>query len=257
LKIDNERYFRKDLVWWDDDRNNVNILLRHFINPIRFGYFRHVLSEKGGASGGALLDLGCGGGFLSEEFAKAGFTVTGMDPSPHLLESARAHAAQSGLAIKYVEGYGERLPFADGSFDVVACCDVLEHVEDLGRVIGEIARVLKPGGFFFFDTINRTFASWLLIMVAQDWKFTAWEDPRTHAWSRFVKPSELFALLSGRGLSCRELRGIAPGKNVLANFLNVRRRARGEISRYEMAQRLGLHECADTSASYMGWALKG
>jgi 2-polyprenyl-6-hydroxyphenyl methylase/3-demethylubiquinone-9 3-methyltransferase len=206
-----------------------------------------------------LLDVGCGGGFLSEEFAKAGFNVTGMDPSPHLLDAARTHAAQCGLNVNYVEGYGEHLPFPTCAFDHVACCDVLEHVDDLGTVIGEIARVLKPGGTFLFDTVNRTLVSWLfMIKVAQDWRFTAWEAPRTHIWSKFVKPKELSVLMSAHGLLAgRELRGIAPEKSGLANFLlNARRRAKGKISRREMASRFGLRECSDLSASYMGFGVK-
>ena len=260
MKIDNEMYFRKDWVWWDESADNTNTLLRHFVNPIRFAYFQRVLSCNPNTKHGRdLLDVGCGGGFLSEEFAKAGFKVTGMDPSPHLLDAARTHAAQGGLNVKYVEGYGEHLPFPSCAFDHVACCDVLEHVDDLGTVIGEIARVLKPGGTFLFDTINRTLVSWLfMIKVAQDWRFTAWEAPRTHIWSKFVKPKELSALMSEHGLLAgRELRGVAPEKKGLANFLlDARRRAKGKISRYEMATRFGLRECSDLSASYMGFGVK-
>jgi 2-polyprenyl-6-hydroxyphenyl methylase/3-demethylubiquinone-9 3-methyltransferase len=258
MKIDNEMYFRKDLVWWDASDDSTNVLLRHFINPLRFAFFQRVLGDKPDAMrGGDVLDVGCGGGFLSEEFAKVGFDVTGLDPSPCLLEAARTHAAQGGLAIKYVEGFGEQLPFPSGLFDHVACCDVLEHVDDLGKVIGEIARVLKPGGTFLFDTVNRTWASWLLVIkVAQDWQYTAWEAPRTHVWSKFIKPAELRALMSLHGLAGRSLRGIAPGNNFLANFLNVRRRAKGQISRREMAARLGLRECDALGTSYMGYAVK-
>jgi len=258
MKIDNEMYFRKDLVWWDENNDNTNALLRYALNPLRFNFFQNVLRQNDAAKAGSkILDLGCGGGFLSEEFAKAGFAVTGLDPSPHLLEEARAHAAQGGLAIKYVEGYGEKLPFADGSFDFVACCDVLEHVEDVDRVIGEIARVLKPAGYFFFDTVNRTVISWLLmIKIAQDWKFTAWEAPRTHVWPKFVKPAELDALLKRHGLDCGELRGIEPGQNPLSCLIDIRRRAQGKLTRRAMAERMRICESKHLEGSYMGYAVK-
>ncbi|MFA6034303.1 MAG: bifunctional 2-polyprenyl-6-hydroxyphenol methylase/3-demethylubiquinol 3-O-methyltransferase UbiG [Myxococcota bacterium] len=257
MKIDNEMYFREDLVWWDESLDSHTTLLRHFINPVRFAFFKRILGGGPGAKlGGDVLDVGCGGGFLSEEFARAGFNVTGLDPSPHLLKEAGTHAARGGLQIDYRQGYGEQIPFPDGSFDYVACCDVLEHVNDLGRVIGEISRVLKPGGTFFFDTINRTLSSWLLVIkIAQDWRFTAWEAPRSHEWSKFVTPAELAALMSIHGMACRELRGIGPGRR-WSNFLEIRRRAKGEISLYEMAARLGFHECDDLGCSYMGYAVK-
>jgi 2-polyprenyl-6-hydroxyphenyl methylase / 3-demethylubiquinone-9 3-methyltransferase len=259
MKIDNEMYFREDLQWWDDDDNNTNVLLRYYINPVRFGYFTRVIKERFHSSGAgkSILDLGCGGGFLSEEFAKAGFEVTGMDPSPHLLKNAQAHALKGGLNIKYVEGYGEKLPFETGSFDYVACCDVLEHVDDVDKVVGEIARVLRTGGAFFYDTVNRSWIAYLtIIKVAQDWKFTAWEAPRTHVWNKFVKPSELSAVMQGHGLTAQEFKGISPGAGLFEIFRNVRERAQGRITRREMGKRFKLREDNDTGVSYMGYALK-
>jgi 2-polyprenyl-6-hydroxyphenyl methylase / 3-demethylubiquinone-9 3-methyltransferase len=259
MQIDNEMYFREDLDWWGDDPDNTNVLLRYFINPVRFGYFSRVIRERFHSPdmGKKILDLGCGGGFLSEEFSKAGFEVTGMDPSPHLLKNAQAHALKGGLNIKYVEGYGEKLPFETGSFDYVACCDVLEHVDDVNKVVSEIARVLRPGGAFFYDTVNRNFLSYLLIIkVAQDWKFTAWEAPRTHVWDKFVKPSELSEIMARHGLSQRELKGITPGNNIIAMLKNVRKRAKGKITRYEMGKQMDFREDNHADASYMGYGVK-
>ena len=258
MPIDNEMYFRSDFFWWDEDDNSLSALLRHSINPLRFAYFQRVIAARASASADrSVLDVGCGGGFLTEEFAKAGYRVTGLDPSPHLLTTARAHAKLSTLSIQYVTGYGEKLPFPEDSFDYVTCCDVLEHVDALGPVIAQIARVLKPGGLFLFDTINRTWLSWLFVIkVAQDWKLTAWEAPRTHAWSKFVKPRELAVLLAAHGLGAPELRGIGPGCNPLAAVGHARRRAKGLITRRELARRLALRECDDADASYMGFAIK-
>jgi 2-polyprenyl-6-hydroxyphenyl methylase / 3-demethylubiquinone-9 3-methyltransferase len=258
MQIDNEMYFRRDLAWWDDSEDSLGTLLRHFINPLRFGYFQRVIAgTSGDARGPNLLDVGCGGGFLSEEFAKNGYRVTGLDPSPHLVETGRAHARLGGLSIEYLTGVGEKLPFPDASFDYVTCCDVLEHVDDIGLVVAEIARVLKPDGMFLFDTINRTWVSWLFIIkIAQDWKVTAWEAPRTHVWSKFVKPRELMALMAKHRLVGRELRGIGPACNPLAALRSARRRAKGLISRRALGAKLGLRECGDLEASYMGFAVK-
>jgi 2-polyprenyl-6-hydroxyphenyl methylase / 3-demethylubiquinone-9 3-methyltransferase len=258
MHIDNDMYFRSDLVWWDDSDDSLGTLLRHFINPLRFAYFQRVLAARSDPRDGrVLLDVGCGGGFLTEEFAKHGYQVTGLDPSPHLVETGRAHAQLAGLDIRYLAGYGEKLPFPAASFDLVTCCDVLEHVDELGPVVAEIARVLKPGGRFLFDTINRTWVSWLFVIkVAQDWRATAWEAPRTHVWSKFVKPDELGTVMAKHGLQTRELRGIAPACNPLAAIRHARRRAKGLISRRELGAELRLGESSDLEASYMGFAVK-
>lgn len=258
-KIDNEMYFQDDLGWWDEDEDNHAAFLRHVVNPVRFGYFHRVVREHfpEGIGIKSLLDVGCGGGFLSEEFAKIGFEVTGMDPSPALLMAAREHAALNSLHIDYIEGYGESMPLEDNQFDCAACCDVLEHVDDLDKVIAEISRVLKPGGLFFYDTVNRTLRSYLsVILVAQDWKFTAWEKPRTHAWEKFVRPAELFEAMTRYGLAGREIKGISPSGSLISNFLRIRQRARGKITRYRMGAGLGLRESDDTSVQYLGFASK-
>lgn len=259
MKIDNEMYFREDQQWWDDGDDNPYIFLRRVINPVRFAYFNRIIHENPLEGGGPkiLLDVGCGGGFLSEEFAKIGCEVMGMDPSPVLLKAAREHATENSLSINYIEGYGEKIPLDGNCFDYVACCDVLEHVDDLDRVISEISRVLKPEGVFFYDTINRTLASYLLVIkIAQDWKFTAWEQPRTHVWNKFIKPAELIDAMKKHGLLNQEIKGISPGNNLVHNFLKVRKRAQGRISRYEMGVGLKLQESGDISISYMGFAQK-
>lgn len=259
MEINNEMYFQEDLQWWDEGDDSYNAFLRCAINPLRFAYFHRIMSEDSSEEGSprTLLDVGCGGGFLSEEFAKIGCDVTGMDPSPVLLKAGREHAAKNSLTIKYIEGYGEEIPLNADSFDYVACCDVLEHVDDVDKVIGEISRVLKPGGLFFYDTVNRTLASYLLVIkIAQDWKFTAWEQPRTHVWSKFVKLDELIDMMRKHGLNNRATKGISAGSTLIHNFITVRRRALGKISRREMGMRLRLHESSNTSTFYMGYGEK-
>ena len=124
------------------------------------------------------LDVGCGGGVLTEDLSRLGFTAFGLDPSGPSLAVARDHALSGGLSISYIRGTGEAIPFAPASFDVVFCCDVLEHVRDLRAVVAEISRVLKPGGMFFYDTLNRNLYSLLVVIkVAQEWRRFAFMPP--------------------------------------------------------------------------------
>ena len=197
-------YNRLAATWWDE--NEVLNVLRISLNPARFSYFRAVLLEQVHLDprGKKTLDVGCGGGLLAEEFARLGCNVTGIDPSEPSIAVARAHATQEGLAIEYFTGVGESLQFADASFDIVYCCDVLEHVNDLGAVIAEIARVLKKDGFFFYDTINRTFMSRIIsIKLLQEWKATRVMPPNLHDWKLFIKPAELQAHMSAHRLETK------------------------------------------------------
>jgi 2-polyprenyl-6-hydroxyphenyl methylase/3-demethylubiquinone-9 3-methyltransferase len=195
-QIDNDLYNEQADIWWDE--NGSMHLLKSSVNPVRAGYFRRVLDEvfKFESRGWQALDVGCGGGLLAEEFAGMGFRVTGIDPSEQSLATARKHAQSVGLAIDYRHGAGETIQFADDTFPIVYCCDVLEHVRDLPKVIREIYRVTKPGGIFFFDTLNRTFVSKLVaIKIFQEWQSTAFMPPRLHEWRMFIRPDELRRLL--------------------------------------------------------------
>ena len=138
-----DMYNREGESWWQED-NPLNVL-HGSMTPGRFAYFRKVLTNRLGLDLEDLhaLDIGCSGGFLAEEFARRGCRVVGVDPSAVSIETARRHAALSGLDVDYRVGFGERLPVADGEFDLTYCCDVLEHVSDLGAVISETARALK------------------------------------------------------------------------------------------------------------------
>jgi 2-polyprenyl-6-hydroxyphenyl methylase/3-demethylubiquinone-9 3-methyltransferase len=253
--VNNDVYRRLGHAWWDEDVGEFSTI-RFFVNPVRFAHFSRVLGmPRPGGAGATLLDVGCGGGLLAEEFARAGLRVTGIDPSAESIETARCHAAASALAIDYVTGCGERLPFEDRSFDNVACCDVLEHVDDVDRVIAEIARVLKPGGLFLYDTINRTRRSRVaVIKVMQDWRWTAFADRDSHVWERFIRPVELKQLLNRHGLAPGEMRGISTRRNPVGLLLDFNRRVRGKITFRELGRRLDFHESDDLSVSYMGHA---
>ncbi len=208
-------------------------------------------------AGKKTLDVGCGGGILAEEFARLGCEVTGIDPSEKSLDAARAHAAGAGLRIEYRAGAGENLPFGEGTFDIVYCCDVLEHVDDYRKVVAEAARVLKPGGVYFYSSINRTLRSWLVfIKMLQDWRWTRVMPPGVHDWEMFLKPGDLASVLAGHGMENRGLRGIHPRAGLLATARILRDLNRDWIGYAESTRRMGLAEGGDVSMMYMGYAVK-
>lgn len=258
--VNNEVYRHRAQDWWEDDVA-IFSTLRFFVNPVRCAYFlrifRQMREKQAAQEQPALLDVGCGGGFLSEEFARAGFVVTGIDPALETIAVAQQHARASGLTIDYRVGSGERLPCTDACFDCVACCDVLEHVDDLECVVREVARVLKPGGLFFYDTINRTLRSKLTaVKVPRAWRSATADESNGHVWSHFIKPKELAALMARYGLDNREMRGISPRANPLSVYLNLRRCFKGRISVKELGQRARFGECKGLGISYMGFAVK-
>jgi 2-polyprenyl-6-hydroxyphenyl methylase/3-demethylubiquinone-9 3-methyltransferase len=189
--------------WWSDDIRWVRTLKN--LVPGRLKWFdRHIdWADK------AVLDLGCAGGFMAEAMAARGATVTGIDPAAEAIEAARRHAADGNLNIRYDVGIGEALPYADASFDAVVCVDVLEHVADLGKVLSEVVRVLRPGGLFLFDTINRNpIARFATITIAEDLLRLL---PRgTHDPTMFVKPVELRSAMQQAGLIPGPFTGLGP-----------------------------------------------
>jgi 2-polyprenyl-6-hydroxyphenyl methylase/3-demethylubiquinone-9 3-methyltransferase len=257
MPVDNEIYNRLSETWWDE--NGVLGLLRTVLGPVRFGYFRRVLIEghKKDPRRIKALDLGCGGGLLTEEFARLGCQMTGVDPSEASLATARKHAQRSGFEVAYLTGVGEQIPFADASFDIVICCDVLEHVNDIAQVMQEIARVLAPGGILFYDTINATILSWLVaIKVAQEWELTRFLPPNLHDWNHFIKPRDLRLYMQRSDLQDQEAKGISPRSNPIVVISQLLRYKRGEMTLAEMGKRLHLHETKNLSILYMGYALK-
>ncbi|ETX27205.1 bifunctional 2-polyprenyl-6-hydroxyphenol methylase/3-demethylubiquinol 3-O-methyltransferase UbiG [Roseivivax isoporae] len=189
--------------WWSDEVRWLRTL-RNLV-PGRLAFFdRHVDWQDRD-----VLDLGCGGGFMAEALARRGARVTGIDPAGEAIRAAAAHAETEGLGIRYDTGTGEDLPYADGAFDAVVCVDVLEHVADLDRVLEESARVLRPGGTFLFDTINRNrLASFVAVTMAED---VVGLLPRgTHDPDMFITPSEMRSALSAAGLTPGRFTGLGP-----------------------------------------------
>jgi ubiquinone biosynthesis O-methyltransferase len=190
--------------WWQGRVRWLRAL--HNLVPARLAQFDRIVGDW---TGKRVLDLGCGGGFMAEALAERAALVTGIDPSPRAIGIARKHAEARGLAIDYAAGAGESLALADGSFDIVVCVDVLEHVEDLDRVIAEIGRVLKPDGLFLFDTINRNrLASLVMITFAEN--ILRLLPPGTHDPARFIRPEELRRKLTDAGFVMGDFVGFGP-----------------------------------------------
>lgn len=160
-----------------------------------------------------ILEVGSGGGLICEELIKRGAVATGIDPSAGAIQTAYEHIIASGLGNKayFQQGYAEKLPYSDGSFSVIVCLDVLEHVQDLTKTIQEIARVLAPGGVFVFDTINRTFIARLVLIWIGERFFQRYGlVPGLHNYQQFIKPAELQSILTQHGLQVHEMVGFVP-----------------------------------------------
>ncbi len=241
-KNDLEFYDRSADEWWDQ---TSKIFALSYLNRPRFQFFDRYLPDWRDMK---VLDVGCGGGFTCEFLAERGAIVAGLDQSHKCIVAAQAHARTSGFEIDYQKGVAEEMPFGDRTFDVVVCVDVLEHVADLEQVVGEIGRVLKPGGCFFFDTINRNLKSRMVMIWLME--NLLGEIPRgVHDWHKFIQPQELTHRLQHQGFSDIEIRGFDVfGKALRLNF-----------APYFNYRKTGVVEVAindDTSIMYIGKARK-
>ena len=255
-KIDNELYNAEGDIWWQP--NTTLHLLKTSVNPWRVSYSSDSIKKLGiDPKGKTALEVGCGGGILTEEICKMGFITTGIDPSEQSLRTAINHAKISKLDIKYDKGTGEQLQYPDNSFDCVFCCDVLEHVSDLPKVISEISRVIKPHGVFFYDTLNRTFISKLVaIKIWQEWKRWAFMPPNLHVWKMFIKPDEIKHLLSKNGFEWKEHKGSKPNVSIPKMLTFLRKRTKGEWTYADLGKNFWLVESDDMNILYAGCALK-
>lgn len=199
--------------WWSDEIRWVRTLKN--LVPARLAWFDRYIdwSEKD------VLDLGCAGGFMAEAIASKNSNVTGIDPAADAISAAKRRAASIGQDINYAVGVGEALPYTDASFDAVVCVDVLEHVRDLTKVAAEVTRVLRPGGIFLFDTINRNLLSrFVTVTLAEN--ILGILPKGTHDPRLFIKPNELRNTLKNSGLVVGPQTGLGPrGINRKGDFV--------------------------------------
>ncbi len=212
--------------WWDEKGKFKPL---HRINPLRLDY----IDTNAGLSGKTVLDVGCGGGLLAENMAIRGARVTGIDRSEKALGVARAHAAKSGAAVEYISADAETWARDHaGTYDIITCLEVLEHVPNVARTIKACADMLKPGGAFFFATLNRTPKSYLMAIIGAEYVL-GWLPKGTHEYRKFIRPSELISAVRAAPLSPSELKGMS----------------------FQMLQdRFVLSD--DLDVNYLGWASK-
>ena len=187
--------------WWDATGEFRPL---HEINPLRANW----IDERAPVAGHRVLDVGCGGGILAEALARRGALVTGIDLGEAPLAVARLHGIESGVAVDYRCLSAETLAAAEpGTFDVVTCLEMLEHVPDPAAVVRACAQLVKPGGSLFFSTINRNPKAFALAILGAEYLLGLL--PRgTHTYARFIRPAELAAWCRAAGLEVRDMTGM-------------------------------------------------
>lgn len=198
--------------WWDPTGKFAPL---HKFNPVRLGFIRDTASahfRRDARSlkpfeGLSLLDIGCGGGLLSEPMARLGFAVTGADASERNVGTARAHALMSGVEVAYRCVTAEDLAAEGAAFDLILNMEVVEHVADLDEFLKSCAAMLKPGGLMFVATLNKTLKSLALAKIGAEY-ILGWLPRGTHDWNRFIAPEKLQAILEGNGLNILKLQGV-------------------------------------------------
>ena len=213
--------------WWDPESEFKPL---HDINPLRLDYIRKQVP----LAGARVLDVGCGGGLLSEALAREGAQVTGIDMGEAPLSVARLHLHESGLEVDYrqttAEAFAEAHP---GEFDLVTCLEMLEHVPDPASTVAACARLVKPGGTVVFSTINRNPKAWLFAIVGAEY-LLGLLPKGTHDYEKFIRPSELDAWARAAGLVLEDITGMqyTPftrtyrlGPDTDVNYLTTYRRA--------------------------------
>ena len=197
--------------WWDSQGKFKPL---HHMNPCRLDYiisqieieFNRSTIDKNAFNGINILDIGCGGGLLSEPMARLGANVTGVDAAAKNIPIAQIHAKQSGLDINYKLATAESLLAEQIQFDVILNMEVIEHVKNPKEYINTCSKLLKPNGLMICSTINRTSKSFFLAILGAEYVLR-WLPKGTHQWNKFIKPSELYDMISYAGLELVDKRG--------------------------------------------------
>jgi 2-polyprenyl-6-hydroxyphenyl methylase/3-demethylubiquinone-9 3-methyltransferase len=207
-----ERFSALAVEWWNP-RGKMAPL--HKFNPVRIGYVRDKAAQRFGRDakkldsmkGLRMLDIGCGGGLLSEPLSRLGASMTGVDPSETNIEAAKQHAGQSGLAIDYRCTTAEALAEAGEQFDIVLAMEVVEHVADVPLFVQSCAAMVRPGGLMIAATLNRTLKSFALAIVGAEY-ILRWLPVGSHRWDKFVTPNELEIAMELGGLRVTASQGV-------------------------------------------------
>jgi 2-polyprenyl-6-hydroxyphenyl methylase/3-demethylubiquinone-9 3-methyltransferase len=192
--------------WWDLSGDFKPL---HQVNPLRVQFIcQHMSEQQSELFSKNVIDVGCGGGILSESLAKLGANVTGIDMGNEPLNVAKLHALESGLSINYEKITAEEKALqCHEQFDMVTCMEMLEHVPDPASIVNACANLVKPGGLVFFSTLNKTIKSYLLAILAAEKIFKLVPDG-THEHEKFIKPSQLIRWAAESGLNCIDASGI-------------------------------------------------
>ena len=219
-------------AWWDPDGDFRPL---HRLNTVRVNWIRQAAAHHFGLdalaerpfAGLTIIDIGCGGGLVSEAMAQLGAGVLGIDASEESIRVAESHSRAENLPIQYRQAAPEELMGENARFDMALTLEVIEHVADLDRFIAASAALIRPGGAMILSTINRTLKSLALAKVGAEYVLR-WLPVGTHDWRKFVKPSELAAVLRRHGLSLTDLGGIvydplrgtwSPGRDLDVNYM--------------------------------------
>lgn len=222
--------------WWNP-KGKFAVL--HVFNPVRLAFIKEEATARFGRDpfdrrplqGLRLLDIGCGGGLLSEPMARLGATVVGIDPAEPNIRTAEVHASEQELAIDYRVATAESLLAAGESFDIILAMEVIEHVVDPAALVTTCAGLLRDGGLIFIATINRTLKSFGLAIIGAEY-ILGWLPRGTHQWERFITPEELRGWIGGNGLDILAETGVA-----YSPFTGKWRRARDMDVNYMLVAR--------------------
>lgn len=228
MTTESEKFDNLGSDWWNPSGRLFSL---HLINPLRFDYFA---AKAGDLKHARVLDIGCGGGLLSERFASNEALVTGIDLSPVAIDAAKKHSNEAGLTIDYrVLPPSGLLKENPKPFNIIICAEVLEHVDDLKGFLADALNMLRPGGLFFFSTINKTVRARLFAVFAAE-NILCMIPKGTHDFNKFIKPSLLVRILKENNVETMEIKGMSLDPLTLEFKIS-----------------------SDTSMNYLGYGVKG